>query len=552
MKKILAFILLCATLMTANFAVFAEVQEKDTFYLNEQKDIVIAISWDQAKPAIVFIDPEGIEYNPDQSAEGTMTAENTTTKTIYYIVQGAAQGQWRVRYDKGTNSRIDIELHEYKKGLFIENFTLGTIEEKYLPVSFQVSGEDGAYYNYRISAMIDHTGSEKVVASGTARVGDVKNTRANLSALSSYNAYMLKLYVWQNEDGSDLFDFMFSPTFEFVNKAMDKYASDFKMIVCPDESLLYVGFDKLDYNVDGMLVAVFEDGGEEPIFFDEYDRDKEEIQLAYDPAAKEVSVEVSYKVDGVNTTPIRKTAKISDMAISIPSGEAFNSINLPMTYKGLEKQLCAVTVNGYVTELVLDGKGQSNITLGDDWNTLRIEYLDQNGVTWLIEREIFVDRIPPVLHMSQNYDGMAVSAEEVAVSGTTSDCEELLINGKSVKIEANGAFSEKIKLSKGENRVTVIAKDALGNETRYSAVIFSGVITENKGTENTAPGAFLEKIFSQDSYFVLISSSVIALLIVAYALIFWKKQKEKTQGEKKEKKQKKEKKVKPKKGDAEK
>jgi len=527
MKKITAFILLFAMLLTAAaITVAAKSQEKDTFYLDNSQSIVIAVSWDKEKPAIIFIDPKGKEYDPQKEAEGTSTVGND--KSLYYIIENAPSGQWRVRYDKGKNEKINIELHEYKKGLLIESFNLGTVDGTHLPVTFKVSGEENVRYSYRISAMIDHTGVEKTVAEGSATVGDEKEVKADLSALSTYSAYMLKLYVWYNDNGTDIFDFMFSPKFEYTNTSNDEKAEDFTMTVCPEESLLYVSFGDLAWQIDGMIVAVFEDGAKEPVSFDEYDRNKKDIQLAYDPGAKEVAVEVSYKCNGTNTAPVRKTADLTKMAISVPEGKAFNSVNLPMTYKGLDKQLCAVTVNGYVTELVLTGDGQASITLGDDWNTLRIEYLDKGGVTWIIEKEIFVDRKPPVLNMSQNYDGMAVSAGKISISGTASDCTVLEINGKEIKLDANGNFKKEIKLTKGENTVTVTAKDALGNETRYTAGIYSGVIVEDKEEDKQLPGARLESMISPDNYFVLITGSAVCLLIVLYAVIFWHREKEKS------------------------
>lgn len=524
-------LILLALVLTVSMAIpaFAATEEADLEYIDTRKDVVFWVSWDVETPDVVFVAPNGAIYDPMKQSSGTTTILNETD--LYYVIMNAPAGQWRIRYDKGNNTKLDVSVHDYQSGVTIESFTIGKVNDTRLPYEFMVTGKDGTYYNYRISAMIDHTGVEKELTSGTGTVGREVSGNVYLNSLSTYSGYMLKLYVWYDDNGTDIFDFAFSDKFSFTNEDADKQSADFNLTVMPEEQLLLVSWPELHRNVEKVMVAVFEDGAAEPAVFDEYDPDKyDSVQLAYDPAAKQVDVEFTVTVGGTNAAPVRKSVKVDNFGLSLPKVDAFNSLVIPLTYSGMSNQLTNVTVNGYKTELILNGNGNVNITLGDDWNDLSIAYTTPDNVIWLIHREIFIDRIAPILTMSQSYDGMSVKDKTITVSGIAQDCATLTINGQAVKLEGNGMFSQEIGLSAGGNTVTVVAADKHGNETKYTALIYHGDNMEawlDAEDNKSAPGGLLEVLTGQGSYWILGVVSVLCLLVIGYALIFWRKEGEK-------------------------
>lgn len=529
MKRCLTILLALVLTLSMAIPAFAATEEADLEYIDTRKDVVFWVSWDVETPDIKFIAPNGAIYDPMKQANGTTTILND--KDLYYVIMNASAGQWRIRYDKGNNTKLDVSVHDYQAGLIIESFTIGEVTDIQLPYQFTVSGEEGTRYNYRISAMIDHTGMEKELASGSEIVGTEISGNVYLNNLSTYSGYMLKLYVWYDDNGTDIFDFAFSDKFSFTNEEADKLSADFHVTVMPEEQLLLISWPELPYNVEKVLVAVFEDGGKEPSVFDEYDPDQyDSVQLAYDPAAKQVDVEFTVTVNGVNAAPLRKTLNVGNFGISLPEGDAFNSLIIPLTYTGLTHQLTSVIINGYKTELVLDGSGSVNITVGDDWNEVSVSYSTGDNITWLIDRNIFVDRISPILTMSQAYDGMRSEKKTISVSGVAKDCASVTINGQPVTLDANGMFSQEIGLSTGGNTVTVVAADKLGNETKYTALIYHGDNMDEwleSEKNKSQPGGLLEILTGQGSYWILIAVSVLCLLVIGYALIFWRKEGEK-------------------------
>ncbi|MFH1971012.1 MAG: hypothetical protein ABIJ05_01355 [Patescibacteria group bacterium] len=70
--------------------------------------------------------------------------------------------------------------------------------------------------------------------------------------------------------------------------------------------------------------------------------------------------------------------------------------------------------------------------------------------------EIFLDIISPK-------DMDTVSSSPLTIKGTTVASAEIFINDKETKADKNGNFSVNITLEEGENILTIIMNDSLGN-----------------------------------------------------------------------------------------
>ena len=527
MKKRLILLLLSLCLMLGvAVPALAATEEADWEFIDTQKDLVIWVSWDVEQPEVVFIAPDGTVYDPAVSTDSTTTS--VSTSTLYYTIKNAPAGQWRVRYDKKGNETLEIALQDYTPPLYIESLTLGSVSNNRMEVKFLVSAPEQRYYNYRISAVVDHTGAEKELYSNSSSTGLETSVKVDLSDLSSYSAYMLKLYVWYDYNGADVFDFKFSDPFAFTNKDHDSQFTDFDLTVCAEDGLVRISAPDLGWRAESVMVAIFENGGTEPAMFDEYTPEElKQLELAFDPQSAEVAVEVSVRYDGTFTTPVRKTFKPKSGGVSLPEVSAINTLVLPMSYIGMSQQKVDVQINGTHNELVLDGTGSVNITLGDDWNTLVVSYTDPQGIHWALERNVYVDRVPPVLTMSRHYDGMTAQDTKLSVGGTVTDFYSVTVNGQAVTVEDGGLFSYELSLTTGANTLEVVAADKLGNETRYSAVIYYGVDPqkyEQTQENKKAPGGLLEKLTGTGSYWILLASGVVCLMVIGYALIFWRKE----------------------------
>lgn len=527
MKKRLILLLLSLCLMLSMAVpAMAAVEEADWEYIDAQKDLVIWVSWDVEQPTVVFIAPDGTEYNPAVSTDSTQTS--VAGSTLYYTIRNAPEGQWRVRYDKGSNQTLEIAVQDYTPPLFIESLTLGQVEDGHLDVSFLVNAEEETLYNYKLSAVVDHTGAERPLGDGKAYTGNSQEVQVGLGDLATYDAYMIKLYVWYNHEGADVFDFKFSDPFAYTNDSHDQRFQEYGLKVAPKDGTVKITVTDLSRDAESVMVAIFENGAEEPVLFDEYTVEQaKSLNLAYDPDATDVAVEVSVSFDGIFTAPVRKSFQPQKLGITLPDVSAINTLVLPMSYTGMTKQKVDVQINDIHNELVLDGDGSVNITMGDDWNSLCVTYTDDQGIEWFLEREIFVDRVPPVLNMSRDYDGTTAQTDKLLVAGKVLDYQSLTVNGQAVTVDGDGLFSQEMSLTTGANNLDVVATDKLGNETRYSAVIYYGVSVEEweQTQENKdAPGGLLEMVTGPGSFWIMLIAGVLCLMIIGYALIFWRKE----------------------------
>lgn len=525
MKRIIAIVL--TLLLVGSFAitVSAATQEEDLIHLKKKKDIVIWVKWDVAQPEVVFISPSGQEYDP------TATAENTDTifseKNMYYVIREAEAGQWKIRYDKGKNSTLEVSVHDYMAGIHVESFTIGQIADNHIPVRFKVGGKEGQSFSFRISAVVSHNGAEKELYSNGSRTGREEEIKVPLKKLSSYDNYMLKLYVWYEESGTEIFDFAYSEPFAWKNTSVDSSLPEVTTSVLPLEHLVRVSWPTDLRNADSVLVAIFEDDATVPSRYDTYDvRDYQSAELSYTPGASKITIEVSMNFHGIQSSPIRRTADLSDLKLQIPESTLLNSLSFPVTYQDMDAQSVQLQVGQRRNTATLNGSGTMTMTLADDWNTVSICYTDENLITWELRRDIFVDRIAPVLTMTKDYNGTSQKSGSLVISGKATDCVSLTVNGNDVAMDASGNFTWELTLANGSNTITVIATDAAGNEALYSAEVFRGDAAQKAAHESISsdqPGALVDLLTAPGNYWILLASSVLCLMIVVYALIFWRK-----------------------------
>ena len=411
--------------------------------------------------------------------------------------------------------------------LAVQSVTLGEVTGEILPVTFRATGGPGGQLlQYEIGVTADGGSVTKTLLTGTTTAGTDTVVSLDLHGLSSYGNYRVIVRVYYLDEGMEFYDTLLSDPFSYTNTTVDAAQPVFSVTVRPDEYLVYVDWETPDWNTESILIALYEDG-KEP-FFDTYDpNDEDGVQLNFTPSTKVVEVEMSAKIGGISTTPVRKTLNLADMALTCTDGEAVNYLNYAVNYTDIGDTQVELTVNETKETHQLSGSGIFNITLQDDWNELTMQYTDADGVCWQLARKVFVDRIAPILNMTQNYNNQTVKGNKITLSGSVLDGNSVTINGEAVELSADGLFSKELTLNAGENVITVSAKDVLGNEAVYTAKVYSGEAAQSgaQNIQDDTPGSFLEQAMMPGSYWALLVSGILALLVIGYGLIFWRKEK---------------------------
>ena len=521
MKKFYRLVLLALTI--ALLALTALAAQQEFHYLETSRDVVISVTWTDAQPSVKFISPDGTVFDPLEETDRTRTT--VSDGAMLYVILNAPAGQWSVDLEKRGTEQVAISMFDYLPAPEITEFTASAVEDGRVQADFTVAMDEDYSFDYRIGAVIAPGGDEIELTTGSASANRAVSRSVPLGDLRAYDAWMLKLTVTRTVNGTDCEDVAYSVPFAWSPDDEDD-APEFTLTVEPEEFAADVTWDDLPWGAEQVLVALFEDGAEEPSWFDTFDPRDGAAALGFDPAAGSIRVEFTVRSGGVYGQTAAKTVDLAASGLAIEDVEAVNRLRLGMDYVNMNGTLASVRVGEDETELSLSGSGSVSIVLADGWNDISAWYTDSDGVVWRYARSVYVDRIAPTLTMAEPYDGMTTERDSVTVLGAAPDAARVTVGGAEAEIGASGGFSAAVQLDFGENVITVTAADALGNEAAYTAVITrtggpalpSADSSSDAGS--TGPGGSILR------YLPMLVCAALGLLLVVYALVFWRRKKE--------------------------
>lgn len=130
-----------------------------------------------------------------------------------------------------------------------------------------------------------------------------------------------------------------------------------------------------------------------------------------------------------------------------------------------------VTVDGDGVSVMPDGTFEAAVTLVEGDNVFALEAMDSVGNTASAEVTIALDTTAPAISIDSPDDGATVTEAAVTVSGTVDDPAAMVwVNGVSAG-DGAGGFSAVVSLTEGDNVITVVAEDELGNTASESITV---------------------------------------------------------------------------------
>lgn len=110
------------------------------------------------------------------------------------------------------------------------------------------------------------------------------------------------------------------------------------------------------------------------------------------------------------------------------------------------------------------------------FSTIRFDASDYDGNAASQKSVTFkIDTVPPTLSVTSPSDGYVTNKSTITVSGTTNDATSspvtVTVNGASVTVGSNGAFSTTATLSAGTNTINIVAKDSAGKTTTITRTV---------------------------------------------------------------------------------
>jgi hypothetical protein len=475
-KKAYLFpLLLVLMLFSMTLVAMAATKEEDLYYNDSKQSFVVWISYEKNDVKITLIDPDGKKIDP--LAEDGKTDTFVSDTSMYITVPDAKEGQWKIQYDKGSNSSLEVKVQKYENPIWITALKLDGVAKDKLQVTFQADHDEDLTYTYKLYLTTDDTGQEgREIASGTATANESVKVEADLSDVNTYDNYYIRLYVYYEKDGLEYFDDAYTEAFSYENTNAVEGLTDYDVQVnYTSQTVTYNWENYAGYDVAGAWVTVEADGTQ---VYDQYidaDTAKGTTVALEDGVTKVTShISVQYSSGRISDTTDKEINWVKgqdEFYLSVPESGLLNTEILNYSYANADNQEILITQNGEEETVTLNGSGQKQLTLVEGDNVLTITYTDEANVTYVYALTYSVDKIAPEITLFENYDGAYTDADSVILIGQTDSDAALTIQGESVELKDDGTFSKEVALESGVNTITLQAQDEAGNVCTYAVVM---------------------------------------------------------------------------------
>lgn len=516
------FLLTAACVMTAAvMRAEAAVSRKEIVALQTEQDLVVLFSFDSENVEIAFVSPSGTRFTRDD--ENVEFAEGELWST--YRVKNASAGKWSVEYELGKNSEIQYSILEENFGLWIQYLRIDSVTEQDITVSFQADWESrDIWYNYEIWAVDEAEQQEAVkLSGGTAAANEEKSVTARLNNLNS-GSYTLRLEVNCKDGDAEAFDTMTGESFSYVNPNQPKVMEDCNVYLDLSSHSLKLDWGSAGgWNVRGYRVSVT---GTEEIYRADLPSDVRETFVTYPEDETELVIRISCQEGSLWSEPLTKTLNLQgEEYLRTETGDVTGASQVLLEYGVTGERTLTLTVNeGEPAELLLQETGQMGVSLQQGINQIFAELAGENGITYVLDKTVYLDVYPPEIVLYDDLDGKTFFEDYADIIGKT-EGGTLTANGGTVIQDENGSFRYRFPLADGENILELRAEDENGNASVR-------VLTLYRGRDSSV---FTSGIAGLKKNLPLILSLGGSLFITLLAVLFLKKvdKKEKKPGREK-------------------
>jgi len=471
-KRLLWVLILVGCILIPKVSVYAEEKEMDLINVESPKDLTIKISYEKNDATWSLITPSGAVINKDTDTDNITVYEGENA--TYVFIGTPEVGQWKIRYDKGSNEKLKVSTNYKSDDIWITAFSKGELNENELKASFKVSGNEGRSYDYKLMLTTDEqsiTGKE--IASGSAKANEDVNVACDMKNVSSYEGYYLLLYVNYYDDKTEIFDFARSEAFNFTNPNEKELSEDVKFNVNYDSYIVTANFEDATRGYPRVYVETYID--DELQSAESYEGSNKTARIMFTDDTKKVLVHlVAFDNNGLATKPYDQefTIKGGDgFSLELPKDGLIDSNIYNFDYKNADETKVTFEINGKKEKVTLDGDGSSFIELDKKNNTIAITY-EIDGNTYNYNRTANISTIEPSIELFKVIDGVKTSKDKIIVAGRA-DADTLTINGKEVELK-DGEFYYTCQLKKGKNEIKIVSK--IGEKS----AVYEGIVTCEK------------------------------------------------------------------------
>ncbi|HJD23721.1 MAG TPA: hypothetical protein H9694_06195 [Firmicutes bacterium] len=158
------------------------------------------------------------------------------------------------------------------------------------------------------------------------------------------------------------------------------------------------------------------------------------------------------------------------VTVTFPEEEQVNSRTVYVQVAFTGDYTVSAAINGEMVTEGSDTAGSYRVDMEEGNNRLSFYISDAMGNIRSFGKDLYVDVTAPQLSILKDLNGQSTSEGYVYLEGHTEGGASLTLNGDPVETQ-NGYFSVRCPLSPGKNRLELLATDAAGNQSKYSAVV---------------------------------------------------------------------------------
>ncbi len=450
--------------------------EMELFENQVRGDMALYAEYEGALPEITFISPSGKEYSEFVSTEEEfLFLHSEDGGWSNFQIVNAEAGMWSVRIVKADEGKVLFRKLQVEEGIVIQEFTLKSLAGKEATVYFDVTkGEQEYSYRYTID-MVSADGQmiKSNLASGEGMTGTPQEIIIYMDVSSCGNAQLI-LNV-ECDDNAGTYDI--ARTDEFAYENPDTPAALSGLTITLDENDLKCMVDWSQYQPWGWglfayNVKAYADIDTEGPIYDDSGLTTTNTYFFYPQGTKELEIVVTYTQDGILSKEYVKKIDLTSVDyIRIPEKDVTTEVMLPLEYSSKEAAQLTVRINGQ--EGVYRIKGQDTIffTLEEGNNAFYATFTGADGITHVIDRDIYLGIVVPRITLYEDLDGKTFHTTTAKVSGEVENAVTLTVNGTEVTLAADGSFVYDVPIEPGENEIVLNAVSASGEGATMVIVV---------------------------------------------------------------------------------
>lgn len=511
-KLIICLALAAVTLLSAVVPAAALEPISETLVeLEEAGSITIGLWYDVEFPQVKLTDPSGKKITVKDGAAGMKVLIEDSWALVQ--IEKAAKGEWKIDIEPGKNTEVSYDLMGMAENIWIQYVRPTVLDNGRMDVTFlSEMGDMNTGYNYELYLTTSAADAgEALVDSGYATTGEEKTVTVDMTRYTSYNDYVIKLYVYKNVDGVELFDEYESDPFTYDNPINIQAPDGFDVEVNVENRMIHCYWGNYkNFRYSSYFITFTVEGESTPIYYNEFDNEADMLTHYVEEAYNEFTVNFYGRDGKLLSEPVsRKVVLGDDIPLDVitksPTGDSQAQIKMDLPKDEV------LTVKVGEEESTFTSKGKEDVvavTLANGSNKLYASAVKDN-VKYFADVEIFKDGNPPVLSFFEPYDGMNFTDAKVTLVGNVSGAKKLLLGETDVSIDENGDFSVTVDLVPGINVVEFIAEDDAGNLTERTMFLY--------GDETITVEGMIANITV--TYLPLIIAGAVSVVAIVFAII---------------------------------